>query len=141
MDLSPGLFASASALCRDRKQGDNRVDEGAGKMTADIAALDAHEQPSEALKAIWKGYSRAEQAKIIESGEIDDMAMSVGYHNGPFCKRCCYTFCVLCNPNGWNEEPCVIDEYRCPSCNHLLSEKDRFCSYCGQAILQEGGEA
>ena len=73
-----------------------------------------------------------------ESGEIDDMAMSVGYHNGPFCKRCCYTFCVLCNPNGWNEEPCVIDEYRCPICNHLLSEKDRFCSYCGQAILQEG---
>lgn len=75
-----------------------------------------------------------------ESGEIDDMAMSVGYHNGPFCKRCWYTFCVLCDPDGWNKETCVIDEYRCPNCNHLLSKNDKFCNHCGQAILQEGDE-
>lgn len=64
-----------------------------------------------------------------EDGEIDEFDMSVGFHNGPVCKRC--------DPDGWNAEPCVVDEYRCPNCNHLLNKKDKFCSECGQEILQE----
>lgn len=72
-----------------------------------------------------------------ENGEIDDMAMSVGYHNGPVCERCWYSFCILCDSDGWNKEPCVVDEYRCPNCNRLLGKEDNYCNYCGQAILQE----
>lgn len=72
-----------------------------------------------------------------EDGEIDEFAMSVGFHNGPVCKRCGYSFCHWCEPDGWNAEPCVVDEYRCSNCNHLLNKGDKFCSECGQEILQE----
>lgn len=75
-----------------------------------------------------------------ENGEIDDFAMEFGYHNGPVCERCGYSFCEHCEPDGYDKGPCVIDEYRCPNCNHLLSKNDKFCNHCGQAILQEGDE-
>lgn len=78
------------------------------------------------------------QWRRTESGEIDDAAIIYGYHNGPMCERCGYSFCVLCDPDGWNKELCVIDEYHCPNCDHLLGKHDKFCGYCGQAILQEG---
>lgn len=78
------------------------------------------------------------QWRRTENGEIDDGAIIYGYHNGPMCERCGYSFCVFCDPDGWNKEPCVIDEYHCPNCDHLLSKYDKFCSYCGQAISQEG---
>lgn len=77
------------------------------------------------------------QWERTETGEIDDGAMMYEYHNGPVCERCGYTFCILCDPSGYDKEPCVIDEYRCPNCEHLLNEKDKLCNYCGQAILQE----
>lgn len=70
--------------------------------------------------------------------EIDDFAMSFDYHNGPICERCGYTFCVYCEPDGWDKQPCVINEYRCPNCYRSLSKKDKFCSYCGQAIQWDG---
>ena len=70
-----------------------------------------------------------------ENGEIDDFAMEIGYHNGPVCERCGYSFCEHCEPDGYDKGPCVIDEYYCPNCNHFLYEKDKFCSFCGQAIL------
>lgn len=77
-----------------------------------------------------------------KDGEIDDMAMSFDYHNGPICERCGYTFCVLCEPDGWNKKSCVINEYRCPNCSQVLYEKDivkkwaethngdDYCGYC-----------
>jgi hypothetical protein len=30
----------------------------------------------------------------------DEFAYSVGYHNGPRCKNCGYSFCKHCKPNG-----------------------------------------
>ncbi|KAK1984414.1 alkylated DNA repair protein AlkB [Colletotrichum cereale] len=41
-------------------------------MAAGIVELDAHEQPSEAMRAQWKGYSRADQKELIEGDSIDD---------------------------------------------------------------------
>ncbi|KAK3941450.1 alpha-ketoglutarate-dependent dioxygenase abh1 [Diplogelasinospora grovesii] len=41
-------------------------------MTANITELDAHEQPSDELKAKWKAYSRTEQKDLLEGGDIDD---------------------------------------------------------------------
>ena len=74
--------------------------------------------------------------KLDKNGEIDMWALSVGYCNGPMCKRCHTSVCEHCNPE-WNEEECVIDERRCPSCNeevHYVYDTDKFCRNCGQAL-------
>ncbi|KAK0616566.1 oxidoreductase [Immersiella caudata] len=42
-------------------------------MTVEIKELDAHEQPSEELKAKWKSYSKTDQQELIDSGEINDL--------------------------------------------------------------------
>lgn len=42
-------------------------------MTVDIKELDAHEQPSDELKAKWKNYSRTEQQDLADNGDIDDL--------------------------------------------------------------------
>lgn len=42
-------------------------------MTVDVASLDAHEQPSETLRAIWKGFSKADPEETARSGSIDDL--------------------------------------------------------------------
>ncbi|KAK7742316.1 hypothetical protein SLS53_004461 [Cytospora paraplurivora] len=42
-------------------------------MTVDLTTLDAHEQPSDHLRAIWKGYAKTEQADLLSSGDIDDV--------------------------------------------------------------------
>ncbi len=72
--------------------------------------------------------------KRKENGDIDDFAWDGDYHNGPMCKRCYYSFCVLCNPNGWDKKRCIIDEYKCPKCGMDISEGTKFCPDCGQAV-------
>lgn len=42
-------------------------------MTQDIKDLDAHEQPSDELRAKWKAFSRAEPKDLLNSPEIDDL--------------------------------------------------------------------
>ena len=42
-------------------------------MTVDIKDLDAHEQPSEELRARWKTHSKTDQQHLIDSGDIDDL--------------------------------------------------------------------
>jgi len=42
-------------------------------MTADIASLDAHEQPSDELRAKWKAYSKTEAADLLSRHDIDDL--------------------------------------------------------------------
>mgnify|MGYP003253452252 CR=1 FL=1 len=74
------------------------------------------------------------QWRRTEKGEIDEFAMCVDCHNGPVCERCGYSFCERCEPNGWDEEPCVIDEYRCPTCNENIGRSDKYCKYCGQRL-------
>lgn len=44
-------------------------------MTVDLTTLDAHEQPSDHLRKIWKGYSRADKGTILSGGEIDDLSV------------------------------------------------------------------
>lgn len=74
------------------------------------------------------------QWRRTEKGEIDEFAMCVDCHNGPVCERCGYSFCERCEPNGWDEEPCVIDEYRCPTCNENIGRSDKYRKYCGQRL-------
>ena len=42
-------------------------------MTVDLTELDAHEQPTDELRGIWKGYAKAELAEIVASQDIDDI--------------------------------------------------------------------
>ena len=73
--------------------------------------------------------------KLNEKGEPDDFAWGGGgYHNGGFCMRCHDTFCIHCEPNGFNEGPCIIDYYKCPGCGKEILENKLFCDKCGQAV-------
>lgn len=75
-----------------------------------------------------------------EDGKIDEWAMEYEFHNGPMCKRCGYSFCIHCKPNGWNEKPCVIDYYQCPRCKERIYkgfENIVYCRKCGQAVKWE----
>ena len=75
--------------------------------------------------------------KTDEDGKIDEWAMSYEFHNGPVCKRCYHSFCIHCEPNGFNDGPCVIDEYKCPKCGCILQKGTKFCSECGQGVEWE----
>ena len=78
--------------------------------------------------------------KKDRNGEIDEMAMEYEYHNGPVCSRCWHTFCVSCETYEENNGPCVIDEYKCPTCGHILGHNTEynFCFHCGQALDWSG---
>ncbi|KAI1768621.1 hypothetical protein GGR53DRAFT_383653 [Hypoxylon sp. FL1150] len=51
-------------------------------MTLDLTTLDAHEQPDEGLKAIWKRYSRTEHEEFISHPDIDELDTTK--EDGPF---------------------------------------------------------
>ena len=72
-----------------------------------------------------------------KNGDIDYLAYDGDYHNGPACARCNYAFCIHCDPDGWNKEPCIIDEYKCPKCGKYITKRTKFCSDCGQAVKWE----
>ncbi|KAI1123266.1 hypothetical protein F5Y10DRAFT_56415 [Nemania abortiva] len=42
-------------------------------MTLDLTTLDAHEQPSDELKALWKKYYRTDHAEFINHPDIDEL--------------------------------------------------------------------
>lgn len=44
-------------------------------MTVDLTTLDAHEQPSDHMRAIWKGYSKTEKADLLNGCDIDDLLL------------------------------------------------------------------
>ncbi|KAI0201618.1 hypothetical protein F4808DRAFT_107145 [Astrocystis sublimbata] len=45
-------------------------------MTFDLTTLDAHEQPSDELRRLWKGYSRTEHAEFAKHPDIDELDVS-----------------------------------------------------------------
>ncbi|KAI0405051.1 hypothetical protein F4802DRAFT_564082 [Xylaria palmicola] len=45
-------------------------------MTIDLTKLDAHEQPSDELRAFWKGYSRTDHAEFANHPDIDEIDVS-----------------------------------------------------------------
>lgn len=44
-------------------------------MTVDLTTLDAHEQPSDHLRATWKSYSKAENSHLLKGADIDDLTI------------------------------------------------------------------
>lgn len=45
-------------------------------MTADLTNLDAHEQPSDQMRAIWKSFAKTEKDILLREGNIDDLSLS-----------------------------------------------------------------
>lgn len=73
-------------------------------------------------------------------GNIDEFAMAYEYHNGPMCKRCGDSFCIHCDPHGYEtRKPCIIDNFYCSTCGQWLPSysKNRYCQDCGQLINWE----
>ena len=66
-------------------------------------------------------------------GEIDMSAMSVGFCNGPMCRRCYHSECEHCNP-AWDDGECIVDEHHCPNCKSKVGYKGKRCPECGQAL-------
>lgn len=106
--------------------------EDTGLTTEQVQELKERDTAKEILH-IHQEFSE-HQWRRTEKGEIDEFAMCVDCHNGPVCERCGYSFCERCEPNGWDEEPCVIDEYRCPTCNENIGRSDKYRKYCGQRL-------
>lgn len=98
-----------------------------------IAAL----EKQEGKKAVWieEVYERHDWQRC-KNGAIDDLAMEIGYHNGPFCKRCYYSFCVHCVQDVEAElnKPCDCSHYECPACRNHVSKNTKICPKCGQRI-------
>lgn len=72
---------------------------------------------------------------LNEDGEVDMFAHEREFHIGPSCKRCYHSFCIHCDPEGWNKAlPCIVDYYTCPGCQKRITKNEKFCSKCGQEI-------
>lgn len=74
--------------------------------------------------------------KLNKKGEPDYFAWDYDYHNGYLCQRCGYSFCMHCDPDGFDKEPCIVEYSECSSCgNHIFNYKKIFyCEYCGQKL-------
>lgn len=66
---------------------------------------------------------------------IDHFGFASGFCNGPLCKRCSFSFCEHCYPDGWKDSPCVVEKWECPKCHQKLCfNKANFCSNCGEKL-------
>ncbi|KAI1504758.1 hypothetical protein F5X99DRAFT_370898 [Biscogniauxia marginata] len=45
-------------------------------MTLDLTTLDAHEQPSDELRGLWKKYYRTDHAEFVNHPDIDEVSLS-----------------------------------------------------------------
>ena len=71
-----------------------------------------------------------------EDGTINGSAMDCDTHSGPMCKRCGDSFCVFCEPDGFEtHKPCVIDKFVCPECGRVVLDGQKFCSHCGRGLI------
>lgn len=43
---------------------------------------------------------------LDEDGSIDEFASAFDFHNGPCCQDCYHSFCVHCDPKGYDDESC-----------------------------------
>lgn len=87
------------------------------------------------VKHIKKTYKRHAWARTPD-GKIDYFAYESGFHNGPQCTRCYHSFCEHCNPDGFDEGPCIVEKWECPKCHNKLwrHEDANFCSNCGEKL-------
>lgn len=125
----------ADECCPYNCYGHNEIAGCVDHLIDDALALLKEQEPKTPIH-IHEEYTEHDW-ETDEAGNIDDFAMECGYHYGPACKRCGYSFCEHCNPNGWNAKPCVVDYYQCPKCGKRMCkdfENIVYCEKCGQAV-------
>lgn len=85
---------------------------------------------------LYKHTYSSHKWRLNENGEPDSFAFETGYHNGYACQRCGYCFCMYCDPDGFDKEPCIVEYNECSSChNRIFNYKKIFyCEYCGQKL-------
>lgn len=112
------------------------------KLLADALSLLKTQEP-QPPKHIHEEYPEHDWGRE-KDGSIDEFALENGFHNGPRCKRCNDSFCVHCEPNGYEtHKPCIVDEDRCPKCGNMIfspwskAQKITYCIDCGQAVKWE----
>lgn len=73
-----------------------------------------------------------------KDGQIDYFGMDYGFHNGPRCKRCDYSYCEHCEPG--SSGPCVVDpKPYTSSLDLLVPVVERWCKgqvESGKAVCQ-----
>lgn len=80
---------------------------------------------------------------VRDGGKIDFFAFAVGYHNGPQCDRCGFSYCEHCqdgkSPEYFNKEhPCIVRKWTCPKCDIELGlTRHNFCHNCGEQLTWE----
>ena len=76
----------------------------------------------------WKQNSR---------GDIDYFAgVDVGYHNGPLCVKCGFSFCEHCDPDGYETE-CECPTETCSECGAEFDIRTNYCPNCGADMREE----
>lgn len=76
----------------------------------------------------WVETSKHEWEKD-DDGSVDEFAFDWGYHNGPVCEICGFSFCEHCNPDSWDDNGCD-KRYVCSECGRTEKNKEPYCN-CG----------
>lgn len=116
------------ALERIRKLEDLASEHGLGILHIDAEPMKPVHVHEEYPEHDWE---------LDEKGRVDEFVLDLDYHNGPMCKRCGWSFCEHCNPEGW-KTPCVVDRYECPVCGQVQYANHKHCPKCGQALDWNG---
>jgi len=128
-----------SSVLRCPYQGSEGCDNCRGNIYLDALSLLKAQEP-QPPKHIHEEYPEHDWERN-KDGSIDEFAMDGDFHNGPCCKRCHDSFCIFCEPDGYEtHKPCIVDEDRCPKCGNKLfkpwnkARKITYCMDCGQAV-------
>jgi hypothetical protein len=88
------------------------------------------------IRGGWKE-RRKHKWKRNSYGTIDYFAgVDCGYHNGPLCLKCGFSFCEHCHPEGYDSE-CPVPDYICTVCGSEASERGKYCPNCGADMRGE----
>lgn len=123
-----GVSCQECPFLKDPLYGGCRVDDFIMALPpADVKPV-VHGKWKERRKHKWKRYS---------DGTIDYFAgVDCGYHNGPLCLKCGFSFCERCYPEGYDSE-CPVPDYICTVCGSEASEMGEYCPNCGADMRGE----
>lgn len=112
-------------------------------MAVDLQSFDAHEQPSDELRALWKSYHKTDHAKFVNHPNIDELPTPG--KPGAFCsagnipvERLRSAFSQI-EGNAWDPNQVVQDAplyYHplLPGMCHVLPYPNTSCLYAHEAI-------
>lgn len=92
----------------------------------------------ESLRPVKPGpfYDEAPEHEWVlnSDGSINHFAWEYEFCSGPVCRRCGYSFCEYCNPDGWTAKKCIKRGYSCPKCGSEVFKGREHCAKCGARL-------